>query len=378
MKYLWNQLMPFATDSTGVCSMFADTDALVLGHDPRSSVERNYRATENRRDMTSVNVGLQPSELSFAIGDIDYFVQLYTEILTQFPRRLVVLVHSPVSSLVNMDLTLCADALKKAIPGLEIFTVPTNGNYYYDIGLSRAFETVLKEAAPTVQKLPDTVNILGLNTLDFPSGAARAAIHAAAGQGGKRIHSIFGMETDLARMREAPRAAGNVVASVSGLAAARWMEREFDIPFVVLEDLPQLAETCAGPRFAGKPRILVIGEQFSSNLLRRILMDAGAGSVNAASWFTMDDAYMHSGDLRINSEDDLTALLGNSSYDMVIGSPVFEIFSGGTGRTVFFPLPHPPISGGTWRNTEESRNPFSRETLAAIVSPGTEGRRYRR
>lgn len=46
MEYLWNHLMPFATASIGVCSMFCDVDALIIGHDPKTTAIKSYNRTE--------------------------------------------------------------------------------------------------------------------------------------------------------------------------------------------------------------------------------------------------------------------------------------------------------------------------------------------
>jgi hypothetical protein len=356
MKYLWKQLMPFATDSTGVVSLFADSGALIIGHDPRTTVGRNYGMVEPRMDTTSVNIGLWSSELAYSLGDPDYFVNQYLEQIQQFPGRLVVLVHSPVSSLTNLDFEMLASEVKHKLPGVAIFSAPTSGNSFYDRGLSDAFVKIAGESVKQAQGGEGQrggVNILGLNALDFPSAPQRDSVKRSVAQGGQQIVSIYGVETDLDRMHRAGAAERNIVASVSGLDAARLMRDALGIPFIVLEDLTQLNMTI--PPIGGARRALIIGEQFTSNALRRKLLDTGAKSVTVASFFTMDSDYMRDGDAQLDGEDSLRALLAEQRFDAVIGDSAFAQF---VGAADFFPIHHPAVSGaghdmrrggGLWR-----------------------------
>ncbi|MDR3288132.1 MAG: hypothetical protein LBT22_01745 [Peptococcaceae bacterium] len=370
-KHLWNRLLSFATDSTGVCSLFADADALVIGQDPESTAVKSYRMAEQRRDKISDNLGIRVDELSIVLGDIHHFAEKYQEALASCPRKVVVLLHSPVSSLTNLDLSLCAREFQKTAPGVEIFPVSTCGNRYYDEGLSQAFDAVLKSADPESKAekktIPESVNLLGLNTLDFPSGDQRKMIKDAVLAAGKQVLSIFGMETDLERLRSSPQAAENIVVSVCGLGAARTMEKEWKLPFTTLGEFLLPSWKYKGPQFQGSPNILIIGEQFSSNTLRRILNNLGAGKVVVAGWFLMDSEYMEDGDCKIESEAELVQLMDDPEFQLIIGDPDFEPLRGSVSGGAYFPQPHPPVSGNEGlRGTVW--NLFSQDCVSAIVS----------
>ena len=71
VKGLWNYLMPFATDSTGVCSLFCDADAVVIGMDPGATAVRCYPFTERRKDQRARYKGIHIGEIDVAMGKLD-------------------------------------------------------------------------------------------------------------------------------------------------------------------------------------------------------------------------------------------------------------------------------------------------------------------
>jgi len=359
MTYLWKTLVPFATDSTGVCSMFADSGALIIGHDPASTVVKGYRRTERRPDATSDNVGLRINEMALILGDLVYFVKKYEAQLreTQNRSNLVVLVHSPVSSMINLDIRLCGRMLATKMPGATILPMETNGNRYYDEGLSMAFLETLKLAPDERTAVqPGTVNVVGLNTLDYPDEEERSAILDAVSADGKRTLAVFGMYTDIGKISGASAADSNVVVSASGFATARYMQEKWGIPYRVVTSLFDDVDRhgapggvwpahISGSKFNGK--VLIIGEQVSSHLLRAALRCRGVTGVTVASWFLMEEEIMEEGDLHINSEQQLAELLSDLRYSTVVADPIFRPFFHDTPGRIFIDHTHPPASSGS-------------------------------
>jgi len=354
MTYLWKTLVPFATDSTGVCSMFADSGALLIGHDPASTVVRGYRRTEERADKTSDNVGLRINEMALILGDLDYFVKKYEAQIREVQNRsnLIILVHSPVSSMINLDIRLCGRMLATKMPGTTILAMETNGNRYYDEGLSLAFLETLKlaadERAPVV---PGTVNILGLNTLDYPSPQERAAILNAVAAAGKRTLAVFGMQTDIRKISVSSGAEGNVVVSASGFAAARFMQEKWGIPYQVITDFFDDGARRGAPGGiwpvylpAGviRGKTLIIGEQVSANLMRAALRTQGVRDVTVATWFLMEEEISEPGDFHLDSEEQVQKVLSGPGYRSVIADPIFRPFVSGE----LIERAHPPVSSG--------------------------------
>jgi hypothetical protein len=363
--------------------MFCDSGALIIGHDPSASAVRGYLHTEWREDRTSFNIGLRVNEMAFILGDIDYFVKKYLA-EEESKRKLIVLLHSPISSMINLDIRLCAMMLAEKLPGATILPMETNGNRYYDAGLSMAFVETLKLAQQeNVSAIPGSVNILGLNTLDYPDAADRAALKAAISATGRNILAIFGMETDIERIKQALCAESNMVVSASGIDVARWMREHWGIPYSVITDgfstmeqpgrlwhaefAGQVVRTIQErrPVDSDQQGILIIGEQISSNLLRQSLRVAGASQVTVAGWFLMDDAFMEDADIRITSETELVGVMNGQRWQVIIADPVFRELWNEEPGSVYCERSHPPVSslrrdrggrGGGSRGSDRSRS----------------------
>lgn len=274
MKQLWDFLLPFATDSTGVCSLFCDSDSLVIGHDPGATALRCYAFTEEREDQRAHYAGMPMGETDMVLEHSEKRLEEYLQKVKETQPKQVVLVGSPVSSMLHVDLKEAARALE-AETGLPVLYIPTTGNRYYDHGLSDAFrmlyEHLISDAsgrrnpaagqadartggqaalrqdpAPSPEETMETVNLLGFQTLDFPDPGERDLLLRRLERSGYRIGSIWGMHCvpeNLERTREAD---WNLVCSISGLALAERMKETCGIPYRFLWECGILTDADQG------------------------------------------------------------------------------------------------------------------------------------
>ena len=77
-------------------------------------------------------------------------------------------------------------------------------------------------------------------------------------------------------------------------------------------------------------KILLVGEQFLMNNLRRYLRkNFGARDVTIAGFFAFHEEFAEDGDKKLNDEDDYLSFLGSTGpYDVVIGDPVLQPMGG--------------------------------------------------
>ena len=94
--------------------------------------------------------------------------------------------------------------------------------------------------------------------------------------------------------------------------------------------------------------MLLVGEQISSNLARRLLQRMGAGRVDVATFFTLDKRCKQEGDFKLKGQDDLARVLGSDEYDLVVGDHIFKRYAPDKHVT----LMHPPVGFGR-RDTSE-------------------------
>lgn len=368
---LWHYLMPFATDSTGVCSLFCDADAVVVGMDPGATAVRCYPFTEQRQDKTARYKGMQVGELDAVVGKLDESLDRLHLLTDEDRAEFIVLVGTPVASMIGVDLKALARRFEKE-SGRTVMGFSTTGNRYYDEGMSEALRSIydrhfrqygdsektdnpfLNENEKKETGQLKAISLLGWNTLDFPEETLRNKVMEHLEQHHMRICSIWGMKTTGENWRHLPEADLNVVCSASGYRLAEKIKKNHGIPFVFLDELLEKTgglELLDGNLLIPEQcrRVLIIGEQITSNALRRRIRELDRLSGNTrreivnAGFFLMNSKQMEEQDIRLKSEDDLKRLLTEGAFDLVIGDPMFRLMADSTRR--FISRKHPPVSG---------------------------------
>lgn len=253
----------------------------------------------------------------------------------QFRPKFVLLTTAPCASMINSDLEEIADEISQN-DGIPAATVKLDGQKDYLYGISCTLEAMGKLLLEPRDRIPGTVNLLGCSTIDWPEEAVQETQRWLEA-GGFTVLSRWGVEESTENLKKAPAASVNLVVNVAGLRLARYMEQEFDIPYVV--GAPFGAEQCtrlleelkAGGRQAepskpsDAPEALIIGEQLAGNALRSLLYGQGFCNVQVCSFFEMDKREMQPGDKKLVSEDELTGLLESGSLRLVLGDPDYRL-----------------------------------------------------
>ncbi len=371
MKNLWHSIAPFASDTSGACTVFAHSPALILAQDSNGSVSVLRRIIDiNRANADFETVDLP--EVAYTLGHEkdfqDRMVELY-EGGVEFrasnqlePYAFSVMVNGPVATLVGFDLQGRARLFEETT-GLQSIVVNTTGNRYYEKGIEEAYASIYANfvdkaagAAKSAMKVRGDVGILGMTELDYPGSTPMNLLARSLRGEGKRVVTNWGYTDTHVQWRHATEAQENIVASVGGLKIARLMEQELGIPFRTIDEFDFFGSCTEGLAIEPSLSILIIGEQLSSNLLRTSLRKIGAEKVTVMSFFTLDRDYKESGDKKLKSESDLRAVLETGEYDLVIGDAVLR----GCGAKHFMPLMHPPTGFGHRDNTALNREWFEK------------------
>ena len=369
MRNLWHSIAPFATDTSGACAVFSRSNAFVVAQDSNGTVSTLRRVidlTGGAADYTTVDL----PEVSYALGREDDFIE---QMAAQFevnnedrgyegqaPCDFVVLVNGPVSSLLGTDLVTRARHLQDKID-LPMLAIDTTGNEYYDKGISKAYraiyENIVRPQGEPPQQHEGVVNILGVNLLDHPGSPFYRQMMEGIMAADEALASDWGYTDSYDRWVLAPLASRNIVASASGLEVARMMRDELGIPYVPVDETGWFDKLVEGQSFRGAPRVLVIGEQVTSNLLRRLMLAMGAASVDLATFFTLDRELRQPQDRKLKGESDLAQVMG-AGYDLIVGDRVFDKPRLRTAGCKFIPLMHPPAGFGRRDGSTISRTWF--------------------
>ena len=236
-----------------------------------------------------------------------------------------------------------------------MLAVHTSGNAYYDKGMAKAYDAIYERfvaGGQAAEREEGYVNFLGFSELDYPGSVLARELVPVLQKRNIHVLSDWGYGDTCDAWPHALKAEKNIVMSAGGLAIARRMQREAGMPFAPLYGLDWLDGLAEGFTMKSDPRILVVGEQITSNTLRRLLRKCGARAVGVATFFTLDAECREREDVHLKGEGDLSALVGERGYDFVIGDRALMPCCAGTH---FVSLMHPPSGFGKRDNTEVSR-----------------------
>lgn len=366
MKGLFKVLPPFPVDYSGVCSVLFDLGGIVVIQDAGGCYGGFTGYDEPRWYGSSSAIfssGLR--EFDAVVGDDEKFLSRLENAAHALNPRFVALVGSPVPAVIGTDYRARARLVSRRT-GLPVLTFDTTGMKHYDRGASMAFLEIARNFVKGAPSSADpALNIIGATPLDMGNDGLVRKLTTMLADASCRVVSCWAMGSTLDDISRSAEARLNLVVSVSGLQAARYMERQYGIPYLVglpvghrpshrltnavrsslgLSAEPE-APAQMGERVEAVGRALVIGEQVMSNALRECLrMDLRVAMVTVASFFKMDEALLEEGDVSLDSEDALTALTRQIHYDLVIGDPLYRDLVATSGESRFVSFPHIAVS----------------------------------
>lgn len=341
MKNLFKYLPPFLADTFGFQEVIDVTDGMGILDDCSA-----YKGRVSRTDLAEPYPGSRMVTSWIRMEDViggtkAKLLETFRNSYRMFDPKFIMISTAPVASMIGTDLEDVADAITKE-SGLPAASVDLAGHKYYDHGLSETLLALAKLLVdPTVEKIPHSINLLGGNAIDYSAQTLRD-IRAWAVKQGFNVISQWGAREHTDNLKKAAAAEINLVTAVSGLPLAKWMEREFGIPYVAavpfginwatriryalhFQDDPTVLDLPADDRPA---HILILGEQISSNAIRATLQyHYNMGSAHVATFFNFEKALASPGDKRLKSEDELKQLLHSGTYDLVIGDAELKVLA---------------------------------------------------
>ena len=152
-----------------------------------------------------------------------------------------------------------------------------------------------------------------------------------------------------------PAASMNVVLTVSGLKAAKYLHQQFGTPYVTMAPFGEKWSELLIERIRGQqliesdipkeedPQLLIVGEQLMANAIRETLMrEYGIKRIQVASFYKLSKELAAPHDIRIRDEDDAKKIFGEGNYRMIIADPLLKMLSPKTVK--WLDLPHKVFS----------------------------------
>ena len=331
-------LPPFSPDYSGVASAFFDLGALSVLHDA-SGCTGTYTGYDEPRwygsHYPAYCSGLR--EIDAIMGNDQKLIDRVVAAENDIKADIITIIGSPVPMVVGCDAKGIASEIE-AITGVPSFGFDTTGTAYYDKGIAMAARALLERFSAPCQKEKGSVNILGLDAIDFPLQETRDGIVKAAEAAGAKVNATFPASTSVEQLRMMARAELDIVVSASGIEMAETLKRKYGIPYIICLPYGDTGEK----RFRikihnfisdikdddnqaeqGTIRALVLGEAVSSMAIRDELQQGYGIKSTAVSVFTQYKALEKMGCMTLPDEMTIRDVL-NGGWDIIIADPLFR------------------------------------------------------
>ncbi len=370
MKGFRKYLTPFAPDQSGAVSALYSLGGAVVICDAGGCAGNVCGFDEPRWFETKSAVfsaGLR--DMDAILGRDDKLVEKLSSAVDELKSPFAAIIGTPVPSVIGTDfLALKRMAHKKT--GVDILSIDCNGLDLYDVGLQKTFLALVKTfagkrageevAGEFPQSKAGRIGVLGANKMDLTEESYVDALRAELTKEGAKEVLLYGIDGGLDALKMAGQVEKNLVVTVSGFEAARWMCEHFAIPFTCDNPAAEsmLRYALERGRFGAgcdaihsifdQKKVLIVHEQVTANSLRTILLEAGAASVTAATWFMSKKELREEGDLLLKEEMDFAAAAREGDFDVILSDdvtfPILENYEG-----TWIGLPHFAVSGESGR-----------------------------
>ena len=362
MKNVSKIIPCYAADTSGVCSALYELGGLTVVHDA-SGCNSTYSTHDEPRwyDVRSKIYISALTELDAVMGNDEKMISDIVSAAKDQSPEFIALCGSPMPMMTGFDYDSAAAEIEER-SGIKTIPLHTNGMRSYIEGASESLEAVIKAFCRNTKKTEGLgVNVLGMTPLDFPLGTD-TAIKKWIEKCGFRFVSNLAMGSSFQSIKNASQANVNLVVSYSGMAAARYMKKYLDIPYVVgvpfgkgyadrlreyIKNAAESREKTSSCFPEGRDNTnsdtVIIGESISAvSMANSLLYDMG---VNAKVICTLptEKELLSDSDTELSAEEDIEAYLKNASPSTVIADPLYKYLL--PKGTTLIEIPHFAFSG---------------------------------
>lgn len=367
----------YTADVSGVCSALFELGGMVVMHDP-SGCNSTYNTHDEIRwyEMDSQIFITGLTEVDAVMGNDRKMVDDVIDAAKRLKPKFIALCGSPVPFLNGTDFKALARIIERETK-IQTFAVDTNGMHDYVQGAGAALRQLAERfVEKSEEKREHTVNILGMTPLDYAYEDAVKSMKEVLEGAGFEVQSVWAMGDSLEKLKTSGVASVNLVVSQVGIETARYLEKEFQIPYVagvpigplrdrVMSALRQaetdrksrvlcserecmnrsrsIAETPDGTETVNLPKsqVTIIGEPVTMGSLAAAITETYGYDVQVISPMEKCEELLADGDLHLRSEESIEqALKGKKN---IVADPLYRPICPKGSR--FYELPHAAFSG---------------------------------
>ena len=224
---------PITSDYSGACStLFGENilKVLISPHGCKTPVAYD----EIRNIDCSLQYSTSLNELEIVTGKIDGLQENIKEIISQNTRiEFIAIISTVVPQIIGMDLETIVENIEETLDIPCIF-INTNSFENYYSGISLTLNALAKKFMFENKKIKNTVNIIGYSPLTFGKIEKLEEVFSLIKNLDLNVLTVFSDNLSLEKIKNSTSAELNLVLSYEGLALAKYMEKEFSIPYVII------------------------------------------------------------------------------------------------------------------------------------------------
>lgn len=381
MSKLSIYLPPYAPDYSGAASALFELGGLVVIHDA-SGCTGNYTGFDEPRwaNGSSMVFCSALRHMDAILGNDDKFIGKIIKAAESLNPKFIAILGSPVPMIIGTDFKGIAKEIEQ-LTGIPTIGIQTTGLKYYSRGIYDITIELLKKFVPkSTNKEEGSVNLLGITPLDFYTNNHKDFIEFFEKQNIK-VNCTYYMGTDLDKMVLSSHSTLNIAVSQCGVEVAKYMEKVYDIPYIVSTPLGTgnvILNYVTSFLKDGKietyipiidnANTLIIGEQIIGNSIREYMQkELKYSGIKVATLYDISEEFFFDGDIKIKNERHLIDIVNSGEYTKVIGDPMIQKLIK-KKEINFYELPHVALSSKLyWKESKQFISVEMEEWLKKIA-----------
>ena len=224
---------PITSDYSGACSVLYGENILKILISP-NGCKTPVAYDEIRNIDYSLQYCTSLNELEIVTGEIKGLKESIEEIINQNKKiEFIAIISTVVPQIIGMDLETIVENIEEALDIPCVF-INTNSFENYYSGISLTLNSLAKKFMVENKKIKNTVNIIGYSPLTFGKIEKLEELFSLIKSLDLNILTVFSDNLSLEKIKNSTSAELNLVLSYEGLALAKYMEKKFSIPYIII------------------------------------------------------------------------------------------------------------------------------------------------
>ena len=352
---------PITSDYSGACSTLYGENILKILISP-NGCKTPVAYDEIRNIDCSLQYCTSLNELEIVTGEIKGLKESIEEIINQNKKiEFIAIISTVVPQIIGMDLESIVENIEETLDIPCVF-INTNSFENYYSGISLTLKSLAKKFMVKNKKIKNTVNIIGYSPLTFGKIEKLEELFSLIKSLDLNILTVFSDNLSLEKIKNSTLAELNLVLSYEGLALAKYMEKEFSIPYVIINvvlkygientenilkrffyKIDNSFEKLEKKDKLDDRKVMIIASPFMAiNIADSLRKDFSFANILALSFIKESRKFKKIEYLEflniVNTEDDLKEKIKEYKPDILISDPVYKnLINDGV---TFIPLLH--------------------------------------